>query len=69
MGAVKDHARQILAADLAFQRGIPLEAADDLLDRIQELIYDFRGGMSDYESEDAILLDFGISTHLWWIFD
>lgn len=69
MGAIKDNARKVLAADLAFQRGIPLEAADDLLDHIQELLYDFRGGMSDYQSEDAILADFGISSHLWWVFD
>lgn len=69
MSAVKRHARQILAADLAARRGIPLEAADDLLDHIQELLYDFRGGMSQYQSEDAILADFGISSHLWWVFD
>lgn len=69
MGAIKDHAKQILAADIAVWRGIPIEAADDLLDHVQELIFDFRGGMGAYESEEQILTDFGIQPCFIWIFE
>lgn len=69
MSLTKENARKILTADLAFQRGIPLEAADDLLDHIQELIYDLNGGMGGYHSIDEILTDFGISSNLAWVFD
>ena len=69
MSLTKENARKILTANLAFQRGIPIEAADDLLDHIQELIYDFKGGMGGYKSIDQILTDFGISSSLVWVFD
>lgn len=69
MGATKDYARQILAADIANQRGIPIEAAEDLLDHIQELLYDYRGGMGLYASEESILTEYGIPHTLLWVFD
>lgn len=69
MSLIKRNARQILAADISLKRGIPIEAADDLLDHIQELLYDFRGGMSAYPSEESIINDFGINSHLLWVFD
>ena len=69
MSNIKRNAWQALVEEISNKYGICPEAADDLLEHIQELLYEFRGGMSAYPSEDAILADFGISSHLWWVFD
>ena len=69
MSLTKANARKLLASNLAFDRGIPIEAADDLIDHIQELLYDHYGGMGSYDSPESILTDFGISSDLLWVFD
>ena len=69
MSKVKENARKILAAEVSLRTGIPLEAADDLLDHIQGLLYDHRGGIGTYPSEQAILTEFGISPTNLWVFD
>lgn len=68
MSATKDAAKQILAAGLAAQRGIPIEAADDLVYHIQEIIWEFEDGMGSYESVEQVLIDFGIPPSLAWVF-
>lgn len=69
MSLTKRYARQIVADNLSLQRGIPVEAAEDLLDHVQEIIYDHRGGMGEYKSEYDILTDYGIPIEFAFIFD
>lgn len=69
MSALESNARAIIAQDISTQRGIPLEAAEDVIDRVQELLYLYRAGDNLYASEQDILLDFGIPFSLLWAFD
>lgn len=69
MSALESNARAIIAQDISTQRGIPLEAAEDVIDRVQELLYLHRAGDNLYTSEQDILLDFGIPFSLLWAFD
>lgn len=69
MGLTKAHATTLLASIISENRGIPYDAADDIIDNVQELIFEFRSGSSDYDSEDAIFTDFGIPFNLRWVFD
>lgn len=69
MSLTKRHAREIVAENMSLERGIPVDAVYDILDRIQDLIYDYRFGVGEYESEDEILTDFGIPVEFGFIFD
>lgn len=59
----------ILIETISQARGIPIEAGEDLVEHVQELLYEHRGGMGDYTSEEEILLNFGINPGLLWVFD
>lgn len=70
MGAIKDRAKEILAADIASRRGIPLEAADDFVEQVQSVIYDyFADNNTGYDSLEEIFDDYGIPRYLQWVFD
>lgn len=69
MGAVKENGKAILIQTVSRQRQIPVEAAEDLIDHIQGLMWERRQGMGSYVSDDEILIDFGINPDLLWVFD
>lgn len=69
VSAIESNALSLIAQDISTQHGIPLEAAEDVIDRVQELLYLHRSGGILYESEQDILRDFGIPVSLLWAFD
>lgn len=69
MGAMKDHAKKILAADISTRRGIPLAAADDLIEHIQSEIYAYENGETPYETVAELFADYGIPVYLQWVFE
>lgn len=69
MSMVETNSMRILIQSVADQRCISYEAAEDLIEHIQELLYEYRAGMHDYTSEEEILYDFGINPGLLWVFD
>lgn len=69
MSMIQTKAIQILTDTLAQEACISSEAAEDVVERVQELIYDHRGGSTIYPSEEAILDDFGINRDYLWCFD
>ena len=69
LSRVEEKARAILIQRVAQQKSIPFEAAEDLIEHIQELIYERLAGMSEYTSDEEILEDFGIDPDILWVFD
>lgn len=69
MSMVESNSMKILIQSVAQDRCISLEAAGDLIEHIQELLYEYRDGMHVYTSEEEILSDFGINPDLLWVFD
>lgn len=69
MSMMKAKSLQILTATLAQEACISFEAAEDAVEHVQELIYEYRGGSTVYPSEEAILDDFGINCEYLWCFD
>lgn len=70
MSMMKRYAKQILAADLSARRGIPIEAADDIVDHVQDEINEFLLGVdSYYDSIKDIFDSYGIPYFLDWVFD
>lgn len=69
MSMVESNSMKILIQSVANNRCISYEAAEDLIEHIQELLYEHRSGMHDYTSEEEILSDFGINPGLLWVFD
>lgn len=69
MSAIKSKAKQILAAEISRSLGIPIAAADDVVDHIQELILAHRDGDDTYNSVGEILTAYNISASLAWVFD
>ena len=69
MGAVKENGMAMLIQTVSQLRGIPPEAAEDLIEHIQSLIWERRQGMGSYTSDAEILIDFGIKPDLLWVFD
>lgn len=69
MSMMKTKSLQILTDTLAQEASISYEAAEDVIERVQELIYEHRGGSTIYPSEEAILDDFGINRDYLWCFD
>jgi hypothetical protein len=69
MSMIKTKAIQILTETLAQEACISSEAAEDVVERVQELIWEHRGGSIDYPSEEAILDDFRINRDYLWCFD
>lgn len=69
MSMMKTKSLQILTATLAQEACISSEAAEDVVEHVQELILEHRGGSTVYPSEEAILDDFGINRGYLWCFD
>lgn len=69
MSLVESNSMKILTQSIANNRCISYEAAEDLIEHIQGLLYEHRDGMHDYTSEEEILSDFGIKPDLLWVFD
>ena len=70
MGAIVDHAKEILAADMANKLGITLEAADDMIKEFNWKIIDFIVGEdTHYETLGDIFDDYGIPRQLAWVFE
>lgn len=70
MSAIVDKAKLILAAEIARMRAIPIEAADDIISHVQDLIYDYENGDNiGYSSINEIFDEYGIPKYLQWVFD
>ena len=69
MSLVKFNSMSVLIEEVSREKNIPIEAAEDLVEHVQELLYEHREGMGDYTSEEELLLNFGINPGLLWVFD
>lgn len=70
MSVTSHYAKRILAADIASKRGIPIEAADDIVEHVQDEINEYLFGEdSAYETIADIFTDYCIPCHLAWVFD
>lgn len=69
MSMMKTKSLLILTETLAQEACISFEAAEDIVEHVQELIWEHRGGSTIYPSEEAILDDFGINHDYLWCFD
>ena len=69
MSLVESNSMNILIETVSQEKGIPIEAAEDFVEHVQELLYEHRAGMGDYTSEEELLLNFGINPGLLWVFD
>lgn len=70
MGAIKDRAIEVLAHEISAQRKIPLVAAEDHIEHVQDLVYDYLNGENTgYASLEELYIDYGIPKYARWVFE